>query len=88
VVVLPCFVSVGVCGFCNVYTCIVCTVFFCVVSLMCMFPYLVCPYCHRVTTELQLIIITMYPYFAMGSFHSENVSGDGKQQGKHLEKQL
>jgi hypothetical protein len=59
-------VGVCMCGFYNVWVfwqrvlaftafCIVCTVFFGIVLFMCMFSYLFCLYCHRVTTQLQLV---------------------------------
>jgi hypothetical protein len=49
-------------SFGNMCTCIYCVLYclycvFCIVSFMCMFSYLLCLYCHRVTTQLQLVII-------------------------------
>jgi hypothetical protein len=37
--------------------CIVCGVFFRIVSFVYVFSYLFCLYCHRVKTQLQLIVI-------------------------------
>jgi hypothetical protein len=51
-------VSLGNMCICIYCVSIVCTVF-CIVSLMYTFPYLLCLYCHRVTTQLLLIIITL-----------------------------
>jgi hypothetical protein len=49
-------------SFGNMCTCIYCVLYclysvFCTVSFMCMFSYLFCLYCHRVTTQLQLVKI-------------------------------
>jgi hypothetical protein len=49
-------VYVWVCNVCLVICVLVFTVF-CIVSFMCLFSYLFCLYCHRVTTQLQLITI-------------------------------
>ena len=59
--------------------CIVCTVFYCVVSFMCIYSYLFClywcnDYCHRVTTQLQLIIIIIIINQEMYDYTSNNWS--------------
>jgi hypothetical protein len=48
-------------SFGNMCTCIYCVLcclycVFCIVSFMYMFSYLFCLYCHRVTTQLQLVV--------------------------------
>jgi hypothetical protein len=52
-------------SFGNMCTCIYCVLYclycvFCIVSFMYIFSYLFCLYCHRVTNQLQLIIIITY----------------------------
>ena len=53
--------------------CTVCTVFFCNVSFMYIYSYLLCLYwckdcCHRVTTQLQLVvIISIFIYIYAGA---------------------
>ena len=78
VVVLTCFVMRGCFG--DLFTCIYCVLcclycVFCIVSFMYIYSYLFClyyckDYCHRVTTELQLmvvIIIITSKFFNPGS---------------------
>ena len=67
VFVLTCFVMCGCFG--NMYTCIYCVLFLlccvlCIVSFMYIYCYLFClhwckDYCHRVTTQLQLVVVVV-----------------------------
>jgi hypothetical protein len=41
----------------RVFNCLYCVFsIFCIVSFMCMYSYLFCLYCHRVATQLQLVV--------------------------------
>jgi len=84
VVEFNCFVMCGYFG--NMYTCIYCVLcclycVFCIVSFMYIYSYMFClyyckGYCHRVTTQLQLIIIIIIMNSAVTIFRMSSTQSE------------